>query len=798
MGITRSHFLISIALILLCIIFIISYKNTEQIETFVWWHQWYMERLLNNPHHHSTNIDGYIKYTGQFIPDESLQAGSGSPIQLPHNHYLIGAVNRGRNECSRDSGCAGFMAYLVGNMPYYRLIRFDFRSIGSIIKPYTSSGGIRNMILYVKQSEIYRGPYMSNIQTFVVSSPSMKSEKPKVSDQSPSQPPKIETFVSPSSVVTDQVIPVSSPLSLTIFADDAVEIWRYNNTSKKSELYETARLGQPFQMTENKRRMPIRNTLVSKMIIPDFTNDDALVFRLINTGGPGYFIANWEWNGKQFGTDPSTLKIPAISLVQTDRLSSNSVQSQFVTTGEYQGCYRDTDSNIPVLTRSLGHVRSLEECAVMAYGRMRDENTSSDYYYGLRNRICYVGSRLGCSGGAVKPTTDNECNWLMRGGFGETSGRGNTTAVYKISNKNMQYLPTPIETIPLNNIPPSQYNSIRNNIDFTRAKPIKVKIQNTNKWTTDMGFPTGSQGTRYDRRGNPIGFGRNTIGYREFVWTPDPEYKIKTRVLVCGNPESSEFSSSMFYDPENATSAKNTLRYSFYEISDEACGTDGNVTKNNIIDKTKQETVVNEIMRAIDLAITTSSHSDWEYASNVKHMIRIDDDAKVHCIANNTDARECAIFGNKPQGKVDSTRTLRCNNYTSGSWCIMALNNVYSGSENLRFVGKFKARVVELLTLLNAYTDFKKNLDDTVNLDEYLDMTNLDSLIDENDWSKMDEFKRRINNALDKVYELNGRNLINRNEVIVMTKMDNKKSTVVNVVYDLYKYAQIINDASRI
>jgi predicted nucleic acid-binding Zn-ribbon protein len=123
---------------------------------------------------------------------------------------------------------------------------------------------------------------------------------------------------------------------------------------------------------------------------------------------------------------------------------------------------------------------------------------------------------------------------------------------------------------------------------------------------------------------------------------------------------------------------------------------------------------------------------------------------------------------------------------------------VYSGSENLRFVGKFKARVVELVTLLNAFTDFKKNLDDTVNLDDYLDMTNLDSLIDENDWSKMDEFKRRINNALDKVYELNGRNLINRNEVIVMTKMDNKKSTVVNVVYDLYTDAQIINDASRI
>lgn len=627
--------------------------------------------------------------------------------------------------------------------------------------------------------------------------PSASSTQTVTAPPTTSRTATIETFVSPSTTVTDQVITISSPLSLTVFADDAVEVWRYNTKTSRRELYETVRLGQPFQMTENKRRMPLRNTLVAKMIIPAFTNDEALVFRLINTGGPGYFIANWEWNGQRFGTNESTLKIPAISLVQTDRLSSNSVQPQFVTTGEYQGCYMDTDTNIPVLTRSLGGVRSLEECAVMAYGKMREANTTTDYYYGLRNRVCYVGSKLGCGGEDLKPTTDNQCNVLMRGGYGERSGRGNTTVVYKISNKNMQYLSSPIETIPLNSIPRGQYDGIRTQIDFTSAKPIKVQIQNTDKWTTDMGFPTGSQGTRYDRKGNPIGFGNNIIGYREFVWAPSPEFKIKTRIFVCGKPESSEFSPNMFYDPENETSVKKSLRYSFYELSDEACGSEAHVTKKNIITKENQEEVISEIMRAIDLAITTSSNSDWEYASNVKHMIRIDDDAKVHCIADKTNARQCAIFDSKPQGKVDSMRTLQCDQYTSGSWCISALNNVYSGSENLRFVGKFKSRVVEFVALLNAFTDFKKHLDDTVRLDEYANVTNLDTLIDENDWSKMDEFKRRINNALDKVYELNGRNLIDRNEDVVMTKMDNKKNSAVNVVYDLYKYAQIINDTSR-
>jgi hypothetical protein len=649
---------------------------------------------------------------------------------------------------------------------------------------YDPNNASTNISGYTKDRELYQGAYMPTVQSTTEGFSSTSS---------------IETFISTVQVQGDKPKQVSGTLSLTIFVDDQVEVWRYSKLTNTSQKITTVNLGDSFQLDENGRRSRIYNTLVSKIIIPNFANTDMLVFRVKNYGGPGYFIASWKWNDTQYGTSSTTLKVPVMSVVSKDRLNNKSVQSRFVTTGQYQGCYQDTDTNIPAITTSLGRVNSIEECAVMAYGRMRDMNITSDYYYGLRNRNCHVGQRIGC--GDVKPTVDTRCNVRLRNGFNEKSGNNNTMAIYKVSNKGMQFLSSPIYTLNTSDIPKSQYAGIRNNFDFENAKLIKTDIglHDNDKSVSDMGFP---DGYLYNRNGNPIKFSNNVIGFREYVWSPDPEYSIITKNYTCGKPDSSEFSPQLYYDPETTESAKKSLRDSFYEISDEACGEE--VKQNNILDTNIQNTVLDEINSAIEIAMTTTSYSSWQYASSKKAMVRIDDDAKVHCIASNSNASMCAIYNTKPVGPVDSTRTLKCNDYIRGSWCISALSDIYNtGNENLRFVGKFKKLMSELVILVQSYTEFNNKLKvgdlTTVDLNEYQSVAILDGIINSEDDSKKEELKIRLRNLLDKVYEFTNasKEPIGKQTEVVMEKLDKKKNTLANIVYQLYKYAQILNGTTR-
>jgi hypothetical protein len=739
-----------------------------------------------DPRNASFNIGGYIKYVNKAIPDNLVKFINPQP-QATSGQTMLDVVKNASKQCSQDTACNGFIAYVQKNRIYYRLLQFDPTIVTSSVQAYKppKNSGISNYVFYSKERELYQGAYMSNTQT------------PGESFSSDSA--SIETFITSVQVQGDQPKQVNSPLSLTIFADDQVEVWRHNQTSNTSKKVATVNLGSPFQLNENGIRSGIFNTLVSKMIIPNFTNSDMLVFRVKNTGGPGYFIANWKWNDKQYGTNNSTLKVPVMSLVSKDKLSNKSVQQRFVTSGQYQGCYDDTDTNVPALTTSLGKANSIEECAVMAYGRMRDMNISTDYYYGLRNRNCHVGQRIGC--GDVKPTVDTKCDVRLRNGFSEKSGRNNTMAIYKVSNKSMQFLSSPIYTLNTSDIPKQHYDGIRTNIDFETAKPIKTDIglHDTNKSVSDMGFPDGYM---YNRKGNPIKFSNNVVGFREYVWSPEPEYSIITKNYTCANPDTAEFNPQLFYDPETTENAKKSLRDSFYEISDEACGEE--IKQNNILDTNMRDTVLDEINSAIEIAMTTTSYNSWQYASSKKYMVRIDDDAKVHCIASNSNAATCAMYDNKPDGPVDSTKTLQCSNYTRGSWCITALSDIYNnGNENLRFVGKFKKLLSELVILVQSYTDFSNKLKvgdlTTVDLNEYQSIAILDGIINGEDDSKKEELKIRLRNLLDKIYEFTNasKEPIGKQTEVVMEKLDKKKNTLANIVYQIYKYAQILNGTSR-
>jgi hypothetical protein len=756
--------------------------------------------VFTDPNKSTFDIHGYTKEINKVIPSNLIISQS-SAVQV--SGFLYNAMIAAMNACNSQNldSCNGFVAYVQNGRAYYRLLRFD----PSTVDTQDNTDRTSTVVTYIRGKHIYPGDASTSttrIEKFRTSTGQTKSANSKNAS--------IETFVSEpltSRTTADEsnAIPITSRLELSLFADDDVEVYRYNTITNVATMIgrRAFEYMKPRQININGTEIPMTDTIVSKIILPDFTNNDSLVFRVRNNGGPGYFIASWVWNNTMYGSSSSTLKTPIMSLVKKGSLWNRFPVDRFISTGQYQGCYADTDTNIPVLTTTLGSARSIEECAVMAYGRIRDNNIQSEYYYGLRNGTCYGSNRIGCanSGKAIVPVSDRECNVILNRNFGESGGKHNTTSVYKLTDKNMQFLSTPVEQMPLSIIPNSVVSRFGANLNTSVAFPVKVSIQNTDRTRTDMGFP---DTYLYNNAGNPTRFSNATVGFREFVWSPRPEFRMITRLTACGKPDNTSFMPNLFYDPLTEKSAKDTLRFSSYELTDDACS-DTTMTQLNILNQQNKDAVIDEILSAFRKAIYTSSYNEWTYTKTQKMMVRIDDDARLLCVANKDVPNTCALFDTEPTS-YDATKTTMCNRdvtgksqYTPGSWCVSALSGMYGdGAENLRFSGKFKSMILELIHLVNS-SPLKDKLSNEIILSEYLSLPNLNDVITEERWDGDDinTMYNRLNTILIAVYTMtnDANSSVPKNDMIVMNKL-NKQNSFSNLLFDLYKYARVINGAS--
>jgi hypothetical protein len=692
-------------------------------------------------------------FTGQF---NNIQAGS--------NQEYIKMVENSRNLCSTLPNCRSFnVHYGSGN------ITTCLKSVGTdVISPndfnYDRNKSISKLALFNRKCGEIRWPnqFPSTVEKQIMECFEDTKEPESVWSKITSLPDMLFGKKEEIKEGFDRIETVqeSYPLYLTIFADDEAQVYTYDTVNKK--------LSDPiviafFNQTQKRR-------------IPNFTNNHILIFRVKNGGGPGYFIAQWEWNNRLFYSDRTTLTIPDMSYINPSRLN---------TVGQFMGCYRDdsTTGSKP-LSRNLGNVRSVEDCASVA---SRLQNTQ-DVFYGIRtiNNIpyCFSNDKLyGCNNTSVsglkvncnninfnRPFVGNRARGINQPAGVESQG---TTSIYNLKTGG-NFVKSVVETYN-----PLQTNTFlsnirnRNEINTNNAKLIKVQLSATSNIENNYGFGGDLWNT----------------GYTEFVWTPSQKNITIAMKKVCSNRKYNNFEASNFYD---VTAPKETLRNPDYtEVDDKTCSA-AFVDETNILSQSNKERVVETILSVVsDYLNSAKRFREYTYldsgVDNLKVKVRIDDDARFACIAAKGN---CKSFETRDQAMSDtSTEEIQCNpnQYTPGSWCVNALNAMYElGDDSLRYSRTFTRALFDFITIARSSKDIRAIVElqeNNINLDEesYISFNKFENM-SSND---IDILKSRLRSIFDLIYTFNP-------EAISRTTTATDNITTINTTVDI-----VANDVNK-
>jgi hypothetical protein len=528
-------------------------------------------------------------------------------------------------------------------------------------------------------------------------------------------------------------LPDVGSLYLSVFADDEVQVYTFDKWRNSLSLITT---------------VFFRNRIPVKVRIPNFTNNHVLIFRVRNTGGPGYLVANWEWNGNRYYTDENTVYIPSLSFV--DRAP----QRQLAATGQYMGCYRDIDMQ-PALTQRVDSVKSIEECAAKA-NKLTANN--KDSFYGIRfdqnnNAQCFIGNQLyGCNNRDLRNEGKNHDRcwrtspwWvggLRNGDLVQYAGGESqqSMAVYKLRESG-DYVKTPVEVYNYNEVASNFHSNLQNHIDIAKAKFLKVQMTNYKDSRNNIGF------TRATHFGNNVGLDWGA-GFREFVWEPKSRSLTMEKEKICGIVKHENYNANQFYDAENPAT-ENLRDPSVYQIDNKTC-TGRIIDDSNLMESANRNIVIGIITNRLPYYLQTSmSYTDFTYLTDLRYKVRMDQDANIMCVTG-ADGR-CKTYNSETEANRESNNnnTIKCPKYTTDSWCVDALQSesLYgAGREHLRYSIKYGRALFRLLKIMMADIDVQKIIKDTensVDFSEYETLTSFESLV-----KKTDENMSRYNDTL--------------------------------------------------
>lgn len=742
-----------------------------------------------------TNVSSWKKQY-EFINDPRLMDNTKPDFQWNEVSRMIQVAAR---ECKEEhvGNCNGFNVHVDNNGVVRRCLKHSFArptAFDYIRRPFVKG------ILYFRKDE--KLPWESEYPT-----DDEKRTLERFEEDAPKKESILDKIMNIPKLFTSKkeeqkegfnlnyVIPETASLFLSIFADDEVQVYMFNKANNQ--------LIGPVATAVFTKRRP------EKIRIPNFTNNHLLVFRVRNTGGPGYFIANWDWNGKRYFTNRETVYVPTTSYVNRGRLAS---------TGQYMGCYRDIDGQI-ALPKRLDIVKSVEECAAKAN---KVSGNSKNVLYGLRadgrgSAYCYTGEKFyGCNNtnSANEGKQYHLCNQnLSMGGVSQKIGSDSNAsmAVYKLK-ENSEITKSPVELYSGNDWHVRSALSKYDDIDLTNAKLIKVQMsQSWNNKDDNIGFT------------NEIHFGNNVslthgFGYREFVWEPTQRSLTFSKDKVCSKRTATNYNANNFYDVADS-SAKTLREPSLYEIDNTVCSS-AIIDNTNLLDPANKDYVSQVITSNMAFLLRVANTSnDFAYLNDLKYKVRIDQDANIACVRNQNSNKCKEYFIKEDANKDATTTTMKCTStqYTPDSWCVNALQSMYGGGrEHLRYAIQYSQLLMRLIKLIVADNDISiliKELDNQVDLSEYGSLTTFKDFLNPNKLDnfsandRLDKLKARIGTLIGYIYDFskpttrideNGKSItlpakININKVTTLTN-ENWSGSIFQTVLALYNVSRNMYD----